>query len=157
MSEEFRRKRRIATGNFQNLARFWHSLLPWNGGIGVAFAFWSHKGFRWLGPFFLAGMFFSSIALAFFHWIYAAALAGLCLVFAAAALDSWLDGKGIRSRPLRLIRYFLLMNLAIFLGAMQFLKGARSSVWEPTRRVSGAHAPPSPPARKARKDDSLTF
>ena len=163
--EEFRRKQRIAHGNFQNLRRFWRLLMPWHGGAGAAFAFWSHKGFRWLGPFFLAGLFLSSVALAFSHWIYAAALAGLCLIFAAATLDYWLGDLGIRSHPLRLIRYFLLMNLALFLGAIQSLKGSRSSVWEPTRRVAGCHlppapgSPPTPPAHRVpvEKAGSLTF
>jgi cellulose synthase/poly-beta-1,6-N-acetylglucosamine synthase-like glycosyltransferase len=155
VNEEFRRKKRIATGNLQNLHRFWRFLLPWNGGAGTSFAFWSHKGLRWLGPFFIGALFLSSLVLAFFHWIYVAALAGLCLLFAGATLDYWLGDMGIRSGPLRLIRYFLLMNLALFLGAIQFLRGARSNVWEPTRRVAGCHSPPSSP-RKRKSDSAVS-
>ena len=48
LPEEFRRKARIATGNFQNLSRF-RGLLwpPWR---GVGFALWSHKVLRWYTP-----------------------------------------------------------------------------------------------------------
>ncbi|MCY7409086.1 MAG: glycosyltransferase, partial [Chitinophagales bacterium] len=45
MKEEFRRKSRIATGNFQIISRFFNLLSPANGGI--AFAFLSHKVLRW--------------------------------------------------------------------------------------------------------------
>ena len=47
LSVEFRRKIRIGTGNFQNLARFWHLLFK----PPYGFPFLSHKVLRWIGPF----------------------------------------------------------------------------------------------------------
>jgi hypothetical protein len=35
---------------------------------------------------------------------------------------------------LRYIIHFVSMNLALFLGLIKFLRGIRSSVWEPTKR-----------------------
>jgi cellulose synthase/poly-beta-1,6-N-acetylglucosamine synthase-like glycosyltransferase len=45
---EFKRKVRISTGNFQNLALFFPMLF--SGRFGLAFSFFSHKVLRWIGP-----------------------------------------------------------------------------------------------------------
>ncbi len=156
IAEEFRRKRRIAIGNFQNLVRFRRLLLlPRPGGVATAFAFWSHKGFRWLGPFLLLGALASSLVLAPVHPLYALALAGQLALMTIALVDGLLAPRGIHLKPLRFARYFYLMNLALMLGAFRFLAGVRSSVWEPTRRVPAASpAPPAPPASPEKKPDS---
>ncbi len=133
--EEFRRKRRIAAGNFQNWRRFRTFLQPWNSSPGTAFAFWSHKGLRWCGPFLLIAALLSCLALAALHPVHLLPLAGFAAVFAMAAVD-WLLAKRGR-RPVKLFRfarYFLSMNVALLLGFCDFLRGPRNSVWEPTRR-----------------------
>jgi len=141
--EEFRRKRRIAAGNFQNLRRFWSYLQPWNSDPATTFAFWSHKGLRWCGPFLLIAALLSCMALAALHPFYLLPLAGFAGVFAMALVDRFLAGKGGRHLKLfRFARYFLSMNLALLLGFIDFLRGPRNSVWEPTRReVSPATSP----------------
>jgi cellulose synthase/poly-beta-1,6-N-acetylglucosamine synthase-like glycosyltransferase len=143
--EEFRRKRRIAAGNFQNLRRFRSYLRPWNGGAAATFAFWSHKGLRWFGPFLLLGAMVSSLGLGVMNpWLLplAGGWAGLFLMAAADRLF------GTRGGPLvklfRFARYFLSMNLALFLGFLDFIRGPRTSVWEPTRR-EGPAKPADPP------------
>lgn len=142
--EEFRRKRRIAAGNFQNLRRFWSHLLPWNGGAATTFAFWSHKGLRWTGPFLLLGAMASSVGLGLLHpWLLPAA-GGFALVLLMAAADRFFAKRGgPHVRLFRFARYFLSMNLALFLGFLDFLRGPRTSVWEPTRRdaATGAREP----------------
>lgn len=139
--EEFRRKRRIAAGNFQNLHRFWNYLLPWNGGIATAFAFWSHKGLRWFGPFLLLAAMVSSLGLGILEpWLLplSGGFAGLFLM--AASDRCFAKRGGPHVKLFRFARYFLSMNLALFLGFLDFLRGPRTSVWEPTRR-EGAAAP----------------
>ncbi|MCB1229715.1 MAG: glycosyltransferase [Verrucomicrobiae bacterium] len=140
---EFRRKCRIATGNFQNLSRFSRLLLPGLGAVPTVFAFWSHKGLRWFGPFLLIGAFLSSAALAIFHPIYLLAFVGQVAGVMGAALENVLSRHGVHLKPLRFLRYFYLMNLALLGGFFRFLKGPQNSVWEPTRRV--AHAGPPRP------------
>ncbi len=49
LKEEFRRKKRISAGNFQNLQKF--SSLLFSRRPGVAFCFLSHKVIRWIVPF----------------------------------------------------------------------------------------------------------
>lgn len=143
--EEFRRKRRIAAGNFQNLARFWHFLQPWHSDPATTFAFWSHKGLRWTGPLLLIAAFASCVALAFREVFYLLPLAGFAALGLAAALDARTAGRGRRSfKPFRFARYFLSMNLALFRGWLDYLRGPKGSVWEPTRRVAVSN--PSPAA-----------
>lgn len=144
--EEFRRKRRIAAGNFQNLQRFWNYLLPVNGGAATTFAFWSHKGLRWTGPFLLLGAMVSSIGLGAMNPWFLPLAGGFAGVFLMAAADRFFGKRnGPHVKLFRFARYFLSMNLALFLGFLDFLKGPRTSVWEPTRREGSAK--PAEPAR----------
>ncbi|HEY9124272.1 MAG TPA: glycosyltransferase, partial [Bacteroidales bacterium] len=62
LNVEFRRKIRIAAGNFQNLRYFKHLILTVY--KGVSYCFISHKVLRWLGPFFIIGAFISNLILA---------------------------------------------------------------------------------------------
>ncbi len=149
IAEEFARKRRIAIGNLQNFTRFWRLFLPWRGGFGTSFAFWSHKGLRWFGPFLLCAAFVSSLLLAPQHPVFALALAGQIGLLGAAVLDAALTKRGVHLRLPRFARYFLLMNLALMLGTLRFFRGEETAFWEPTRRVnvtpSSPPAPSSPP------------
>lgn len=135
--EEFRRKRRIAMGNFQNLAHFRRFLRPWNCGIPCWFAFWSHKGLRWYGPQLLLAGIVACLALAFLQPFYLLPLAGIVALFLAAGVDSLLDRfpGAWHFKPIRFARYFFAMNTALLLGWFTFLRGVRSNVWEPTKRV----------------------
>lgn len=152
--EEFRRKRRIAAGNFQNLARFWSFLQPWNSDLATTFAFWSHKGLRWCGPHLLVAAFIACLILAAMHPLHLVPLAGFGAVFAMAGLDRLLAGrKGIVAKLCRFARYFLSMNLAIGSGFLDFLRGPRTSVWEPTRRETAP--PPSTPARSDSRPEPM--
>lgn len=137
ISEEFRRKQRIANGNFQNLRYFQRLFLPWHGGWSMFFGFWSHKGLRWIGPLLMIAMGLACLGLAFVSPFYLG-LTGLALVGVAACLvDGWMarGGVGWQFKPVRFVRYFLMMNLALLLGMVRFLKGGENSVWEPTKRV----------------------
>jgi hypothetical protein len=52
----------------------------------------------------------------------------------APILDWMFKHLGIQLLPLRGIRYFLWMNAALFMGWIQFLKGIKTNVWQPTQR-----------------------
>ena len=135
ISEEFRRKQRISKGNFQNLRRFAHLYLPWNGGWATCFAFWSHKGLRWFGPLLLL-LLFACTALLATQGIFLYQLAGIAILlsFACAWMDKLLGDK-FAFKPFRFLRYFYTMNVALLRGGIEFCKGVQDSVWEPTRRV----------------------
>jgi len=142
ISEEFRRKRRISKGNFQNLVRFWKYLQPWNCGVTTFFAFWSHKGLRWFGPWLLILWVVSSLLLASFGYlIYQIAIAGFGVTIVASGLDKLMEThfKNKRISICKFVRYFYAMNAALFLGSLEFCMGVKNSIWEPTKRVASSN------------------
>lgn len=138
LAGEFRRKVRIASGNYKNLATFKHLLLPKWGSL--AFVFWSHKVLRWLGPVFIL-LSWSSLALLNLldnNLIWPLLFTGQNLLFFIVPLLDWLlEQMGIHQKYLRYIRYFLAMNIALVKGFINYIKGVKTNVWQPTKRKLG--------------------
>jgi cellulose synthase/poly-beta-1,6-N-acetylglucosamine synthase-like glycosyltransferase len=131
---EYRRKKRISAGNYQNLLAF--RSLWWPPVKTLNFAFFSHKVLRWWGPFFLILLLLGSGLLsisgsAFYQLLFF--LLVICLI--VVPLFDWILSRfHINWTPLRGIRYFVLMNLALLAGFWKFLKGIKTNVWQPTKR-----------------------
>ena len=145
ISEEFRRKKRISKGNFQNFRRFFRFLLPWNCGFPTFFAFWSHKGLRWFGPLMLILIMLSGCCLMFsYPWIYGIFMIGFASSIALAVIDGLIDLSRASKifRLIRFVRYFYSMNIALLLGGVEFCRGVTDSIWEPTKRVTGSQSHP---------------
>ena len=130
--EAFRRKVRIAAGNFQNLAHF----LPMFRNIfsPLGYCFWSHKGIRWFGPWLLIINLTSNIFLAMFSPLYTFFLGVQAGILLLAAFDALLGIFGKQIVILRFITHFYAMNLALAAGAVKALKGIKTNVWKPTKR-----------------------
>jgi cellulose synthase/poly-beta-1,6-N-acetylglucosamine synthase-like glycosyltransferase len=129
---EFRRKARIATGNFQNLfyfkklvLRFWTS---------ASFAFLSHKVFRWLTPFlFLINCVASALLIrvnGFFEIVFCFQM----LILITPLLSSIVIKLGIKIKPLISLSHFVIMNAALVTGFYRYCKGVERSVWQPVKR-----------------------
>lgn len=132
MWEEFRRKKRISAGNFQNLKRFSHLLSPSRGML--AFSFWSHKVLRWLSPFFIITALISLIYLSAktkFYQVLLLLQFGSLLV---PLLDVIANKFNIHLKLFRFIRYFYAMNIALLIGFFNYIKGIQTNVWKPTKR-----------------------
>jgi cellulose synthase/poly-beta-1,6-N-acetylglucosamine synthase-like glycosyltransferase len=130
LKEEFRRKVRIATGNFQNLSAFSHLLFKFN---IISFCFFSHKVLRWLGPLFMIIVYFSSLALSnidFYKYVFILQ----SIFYVVPLLDYLLKKANLHLSLLRFITHLLAMNLALFVGMIKYFRGVDSSVWEPTQR-----------------------
>ncbi len=132
LGEEFRRKARIAAGNFQNLKHF--SSLLVSGIRGVSFSFLSHKVLRWMGPFFLGLIFLSTLWLSQEHLFFRYILIIHGFILLLPIIDYLLEKIKIHIVILRFVTHFLTMNLALLAGFVKFLKGVKSNVWHPTRR-----------------------
>lgn len=134
LPEEFRRKARISAGNFQNLKEF-RALLwpPWR---GVAFAWWSHKVLRWLTPQLLLVLLAATMALVVggAGWFFQLALAGQLALPLLLVLDEGLRRTGRHSRVLRFVTHFYSMNAALLVGYWRYLRGIKTTVWQPTQR-----------------------
>ena len=119
LQEEFKRKKRISIGNYQNLKRFRGLLMKKVHPFGWVFLF--HKILRWTAP---QAMLIGAIALAFTPF----ALPTFASIGALVLLELlFYRGAG----PLV---YFCAMNLAMLRGYLTYLQGVSSSVWQPTKR-----------------------
>lgn len=130
-SEEFRRKIRIGTGNFQNLFAF-KSLLLQPGSL--SFHFLSHKVFRWKGPVLLLTALCCAAGLAQFEQFYLLASLGIVGLVLTPVLDGFLKKLNIHLKLLRYFSHFVMMNLALLIGFFKFVLGESSATWTPTKR-----------------------
>ena len=123
-SQEFFRKIRIATGNFQNLWYFKkYAIQPFS---DIGFVFLSHKIIRWKTPFLLLILFYI-LLLKFTLFI-------LIITLFLPIIDVILFTFGIEFKPFRRFNYFIVMNIAVFIGFIKFCKGVKTNVWQPTTR-----------------------
>ncbi len=131
--DEYRRKRRIATGSFQNLSRFKRLILPPASWLG--FVFFSHKVLRWFGGFLMVAAWVSAFLLVEENLFYAAAFWAMTAVFLAVpTLDFLFKRLKINWLPVRSLAYFILMNVALMDGFFRWLRGVRTNIWTPTKR-----------------------
>lgn len=130
--EEFRRKVRISSGNFQNLSYF-KSLL-FSKIRGLSFCFISHKVIRWFVPFFILLAFITNLVIINKHWIYLIGLSLQLAIYIIPIIDVLLRKIKIDIVILRFVTHFINMNLALFTGFIKYAKGIKTNVWEPTTR-----------------------
>ncbi|HKC68137.1 MAG TPA: glycosyltransferase [Bacteroidia bacterium] len=129
---EFRRKARIATGNFQNLVYFKNLLT--NPFSKIGFAYLSHKVLRWLTPFFFLLNCMCCIFLVQSNFVFAYILAAQLFVLVLPFFNELLEKIGVKIKPLISVSHFVVMNRALFVGFIRYCKGVTSSVWQPVRR-----------------------
>lgn len=133
IKEEFRRKIRIATGNFQNLRSFAGLLFSRRPGLSISF--FSHKVLRWFGPLFIIIALVMNILLynenLFYKYLLYLQLAMVCVPL----LDLLLRGLKINNMLVRLVSHFYSMNFALFIGLLKFMRGVKTNVWQPTKRL----------------------
>lgn len=122
--EEFRRKIRIASGNFQNLWYFKKYAL--NPLTDIGFVFISHKILRWKTPFYLL--------ILYYLLLLECTLFSLIVTLFLPLIDLVLFTFGLEIKPLRRFSYFIVMNVAVLIGFINFCKGIKSNVWQPTSR-----------------------
>lgn len=128
-AEEFKRKIRISIGNFQNLVAFKKLLWPfWS---AIAYSFISHKILRWLTPFFLILLFLVSFLLSFDCFFFQVLAIIQCVLFLSPLAIPYLKWM----KPALFVAHFYNMNLALLIGFFRYLKGVKSSVWQPTPRT----------------------
>ena len=132
ISEEFRRKRRISMGNFINLFHFKKLLLKPFTKLG--FIFLSHKVIRWFGPILLLLVLASNFILISDSIFYKIAFFSQLILFIFPFIDLLLRKIGIHVLILRFVTHFYSMNLALFMGMIDYLTVNKKGVWEPTKR-----------------------
>jgi cellulose synthase/poly-beta-1,6-N-acetylglucosamine synthase-like glycosyltransferase len=132
LSDEFRRKVRISTGNFQNLWKFRSMLLPLH--KGYSFSFLSHKVLRWLTPIFIILSYIIIISLISYSKFYIILFIIFNGILLLPLIDFLLKILNIHNTFLRFITHFFSMNIALLIGMFRAMKGVKSNVWKPTKR-----------------------
>ena len=133
VKDQYDRKVRIAQGNFTNLRHFALPILRYS--MALNWAFWGHKGLRWMAPVTFPLLVPVALILALdggLFWQFLVML--LCLMAILGAFDLILLPKHTFLKPVRMVRHFMHMNLAMFTGFIRYRKGVKSNVWEPTKR-----------------------
>lgn len=132
ISDEFRRKVRISTGDFQNLHKF-RSML-FSSRRGLSFSFWSHKVLRWITPVLLIIWYAVCLALAFYLKLYLVAFILFNALLLLIPIDFCLRKLNCNNVLFRFVTHFFSMNLALLIGMFKAMKGVESGVWKPTKR-----------------------
>ncbi|TKB98754.1 glycosyltransferase [Pedobacter cryophilus] len=129
---EFKRRKRISAGNFQNLAYFFKTFTQIFKPIG--FCFWSHKGLRWFTPFFLLSILIFNFLLLDKGWIYQVVMI-FQVLFYCTPLTVYVASK-LKSinKLVKFAHYFLMMNIALMIGFFNYLRGIEVGYWDITQR-----------------------
>ncbi|MFD2570925.1 glycosyltransferase family 2 protein [Spirosoma soli] len=142
VSEEMKRKVRIATGGFQAIRRLAHLLNFFKYGW-LSFQYISHRVLRWaVTPFCLPLLFLlnciiltqtTNLSATNFWWC----ILSLQLIFYVAAYIGYtLENRQTRWKLTFVPFYFVFMNWCVLVGFAQFQTGNISGVWEKSRRAA---------------------
>ena len=131
-AKEYARKTRTIIRGLTALSRNKSALNPLKNGL-FAFQLISHKLMRWLEPWLLIALFIASIAANKLGGIYSLALTAQ-IAFYLAALVAHYHQPFRNLAPVKLIYFFVQVNIAIFDASCQFLAGKRMTVWQPSVR-----------------------
>ncbi|MEX0811499.1 MAG: glycosyltransferase family 2 protein [Chitinophagales bacterium] len=135
ISEEFKRKKRIAAGGWQAAYRLRKLLNPFRYGL-LSFQYFSHRVLRWtIAPLCLPLLLLVNIHLALTGSIYFQVLLFLQCLFYLLAIVGWLaEQNKMKFKVFFVPFYFCFMNFAVFAGLYSLLKGEQSVVWEKANR-----------------------
>jgi len=132
IKSEFKRKIRFASTNFQTLAIF--KKLLFSNNILLSFAFWSHKVIRWFVPLFLILLIPLNILLLHKSNLFNILFIIQMVFYSLALLGFIFTILNVKLKLFSLFSYFILTNVALFLGLFKYLRGKHSAVWESTPR-----------------------
>lgn len=124
---DFRRRKRIAAGNMQQLLMLRGLLHPKHGGVALAFA--SGKALRTLMPYILLFALFGSAILAINSIAFFVVFLMLAAGLASGALAQLVPGLR-RFKPFALCQYLVSGYAAGFVGATRYLLGLEQGGWK---------------------------
>jgi len=136
VSEELKRKVRIAAGAWQSMFRLGLAFNPFHN-WKLTFLFVSHRVLRWtLAPFSLLILIFTNAIVAFhFGGLYSYLMLGQALFYTMALLGWYSENRQLKIKAFFVPYYFFIMNLCMFLGLLRFLKGKQTVSWERAKRA----------------------
>ncbi len=130
--KEYSRKVRTVIRGITAIARHTEVLNPVKFGL-FSFQVWSHKIFRWAVPWFLLAAALSNLALIGDGWLYHVAGIAQLLLY-GMAIAGWLSSKLRQNILIRIIFFFMQVNIAIAHATIKYFTGTRMTVWAPSAR-----------------------
>jgi glycosyltransferase involved in cell wall biosynthesis len=92
-----------------------------------------HKLLRWIVPFFMIIALFANLVLAFTSTFYLITYL-IQIVFYVTGFYSWSKHSQVKNKILKVPRYFILVNTAIVIAWIKFIRGHRVITWTPSER-----------------------
>jgi len=137
VSEELKRKVRIAAGGIQSILRL-KSLFNIFKYPVLSFQYISHRVLRWtVTPFFMILAFITNlyiVANVDNGIIYRVLMVGQFMFYLLALLGYVMEKRQIRVKALFVPYYFCVMNYAVLAGIIRYFKGQQSAAWERAER-----------------------
>ena len=141
VSEELKRKVRIAAGGLQTIGRLKELLNPFRYGL-LSIQYISHKVLRWtIAPIALFSLLFINFFIVqnsgrwSFDNFYSIFFYFQAFMYLLALLGGFFERHKIRFKLLFVPFYFTAINYASILGWVRFLKGKQSVNWEKSKRA----------------------
>jgi cellulose synthase/poly-beta-1,6-N-acetylglucosamine synthase-like glycosyltransferase len=128
-SDEYKRRVRIGSGNYQAFSRYLRVLSPSYGVLW--FSYFSHKVLRWHTPHLLSVALIVSLLLSFNSVWYVFLLIMQCVIY---LLCYKLRDKKIKIKVLKLVVFWVNMNFALGHGALKYYRGGAKGTWDSTNR-----------------------
>lgn len=130
---QFSRQVRIANRTIRALMNNSDLLNPFKYSV-IAFQLISGKVLKMLCPLWMVALLVANLELVSRHWFYTLALAGQVMFYSMV----WGASKGVTllglSRVVSIAHTFVVVNAAIGLGWLQYLKGETYTTWVPVRK-----------------------
>lgn len=132
VSKEYQRKIRTVIRGMTGLSRH-KEVLSFNHFGFYSLQVISHKLMRWLAPWFFIGFFIVSAMMADHGWFYFLVFIAQLGFYTAALVAQFLPN--LRSvGAIKLIYFFVQVNVALLDAAIKFLAGQRMTTWKPSAR-----------------------
>ncbi len=136
ISEELKRKIRIAAGGIQSILRLKGLMNPFKNPV-LAFEYVSHRVLRWtVTPFLLILAFLLNAMIAFqtYELFYIVLFLIQCLFYVMALLGWMMEKRQLKIKVLFIPYYFCMMNYAVIAGIRRFMRRQQSAAWEKSKR-----------------------
>lgn len=131
-TKEYQRKIRTVIRGMTGLSRHKEVLsMPQYGLFAVQVI--SHKLMRWLAPWFFIALFIVSALVAHQGFIYSFAFTAQIIFYGAAIAAQFLPNLR-EIGPIKLVYFFVQVNVALMDAAVKFLAGQRMTTWKPSAR-----------------------
>jgi cellulose synthase/poly-beta-1,6-N-acetylglucosamine synthase-like glycosyltransferase len=136
VTEELKRKIRIAAGGIQSILRLKSLLNPFKYPL-LSFQYISHRVLRWtVTPFLLALVFVLNVFLAVQpdDILFKIILVGEVFFYVLALTGFIMEKRQIRIKVLFIPYYFCVMNYAVLMGIIRYFSKKQSAMWEKAQR-----------------------